>query len=126
MSTRARADRDREPTPFEKRVYDAVKRIPRGRVATYKAVAAYVGCGSCRAVGQALMRNPYAPKVPCHRIISSDLSIGGFQGRRRGSAIGAKRRLLATEGVRFREGRLVAGRDVMHAFPRREPRGGKR
>lgn len=97
----------RPTTDFEQRVYATVSRIPRGRVATYKAVAAAVGCGSARAVGQALRRNPFAPQVPCHRVIASDLSIGGFQGALDGDALAKKSRLLRDECVRFDNGMLV-------------------
>ncbi len=94
-------------TEFQKRVYAAVSRIPKGRVATYKGIAVRIGCGSPRAVGQALKKNPFAPDVPCHRVIASDLAIGGFQGRQEGAAIRRKVALLAAEGVRFSGGRLV-------------------
>ncbi len=94
-------------TPFEERVYAAVRRIPRGRVATYKQVAAWIGCGSSRAVGQALKRNPSAPMVPCHRVIASNLRLGGYAGERSGQALARKQRLLAEEGVRFRNGVLT-------------------
>lgn len=98
-------------TPFQQRVYEAVSRIPRGCVSTYKLVARHVGCGSPRAVGQALRVNPYAPDVPCHRVIAADLGIGGFMGKAAGATIRRKLGMLAAEGVRFREGRLVdAGR----------------
>ena len=93
-------------TPFQQRVYEAVVRIPRGRVTTYKDIAARVGCGSPRAVGQALKRNPFAPRVPCHRVIASNLTLGGFQGKTDGAAIRRKLRLLEGEGVRFINGRL--------------------
>lgn len=94
-------------TPFQGRVYKAVAKIPRGRVATYKIIAAYLRCGSCRAVGQALRRNPFAPRVPCHRVIASDLSPGGFCGAEAGAPLRRKLRLLAREGVQFRKGRLA-------------------
>lgn len=98
----------RSPTRFESRVYDATARIPRGRVSTYGDVARAIACGSARAVGQALRRNPFAPRVPCHRVIASDLTLGGFQGRRKGGALRAKRELLAGEGVCFgADGRLL-------------------
>jgi methylated-DNA-[protein]-cysteine S-methyltransferase len=59
-------------------------------------------------VGQALRRNPFAPEVPCHRVIAADLTIGGFAGRRQGREIVRKQALLAAEGVRFtRAGRLA-------------------
>ena len=78
---------DRPPTNFEDKIYSLILTIPRGKVVTYKMVARAIGCGSCQAVGQALKRNPFAPRVPCHRIIASDLSIGGFVGQRSGKEI---------------------------------------
>jgi methylated-DNA-[protein]-cysteine S-methyltransferase len=97
----------REPTAFERRVYAALLEVPRGRVTTYKALAQRVGCGSCRAVAQALRRNPDAPRVPCHRVIASDGTLGGYQGASSGAAVERKRRLLAAEGVVFERGRLA-------------------
>lgn len=88
-------------TSFQSKVYDAVSRIPRGKVSTYAEVARAIGCRSPRAVGQALRRNPFAPDVPCHRVISASLRIGGFQGRADGPAIRKKLRLLKSEGVEF-------------------------
>ncbi|MEI6148259.1 MAG: MGMT family protein [bacterium] len=94
-------------TAFQRRVYAAVARIPRGCVSTYGLVARQIGCAAPRAVGQALRVNPYAPQVPCHRVISADLGVGGFQGAAAGDAVQRKIRLLADEGVRFEHGRLV-------------------
>lgn len=88
-------------TPFQRRVYDATRRIPPGMVTTYKLLADEIGCGSCQAVGQALKCNPFAPEVPCHRVIASDLTPGGFSGQRAGEKITRKLRLLSGEGVRF-------------------------
>lgn len=93
-------------TAFQKRVYDIVSTIPKGYVSTYQAVAVAAGCGSARAVGQALRRNPFAPRVPCHRVISANLSLGGFQGETGGAALQRKEQLLRSEGVVFRQGRL--------------------
>lgn len=80
-------------TPFQKKVYAAASKIPpgipletnislieTGYVSTYGAIAQVLGCKSAQAVGQALRRNPFAPTVPCHRVISADLCIGGFFG----------------------------------------------
>jgi methylated-DNA-[protein]-cysteine S-methyltransferase len=105
-------------TDFQRRVYLAVSYVPIGRVTTYKAVAKRIGCGSSQAVGQALKNNPFAPAVPCHRVIASDLTAGGFQGKRRGAALVRKLELLAGEGVSFKQGRL-ADRKTLYTFKSR-------
>ena len=94
-------------TEFEERIYALTRRVPRGCVTTYGLLAAAAGCGSAQAVGQALKRNPYAPEVPCHRVIASDLTLGGFLGKRAGSALQKKIDLLKREGVQFSGGKLV-------------------
>ena len=97
----------RPVTEFESRVYAALREIPRGKVVTYATLARRLDCGSAQAVGQALRRNPFAPEVPCHRVISSTHQIGGYSGKRSGVRVERKRRLLAEEGVEFtRDGRL--------------------
>jgi methylated-DNA-[protein]-cysteine S-methyltransferase len=100
-------------TPFQQRVYDAVMRIPSGSVTTYGRLAKAVGCPSARAVGQALRHNPFAPRVPCHRVIRADLTPGGFSGAARGAEIRRKLTLLRREGVSFRAGRLADPRRVI-------------
>ncbi len=104
-------------TPFQTRVFDALARIPEGHVTTYKVLADSIGCGSARAVGQALRRNPFAPEVPCHRVIGSDLRLGGYQGQTDGAAVRRKLQLLSTEGVTFRAGRLVDPGQVLSCLP---------
>jgi methylated-DNA-[protein]-cysteine S-methyltransferase len=84
---------------FRQAVYRALCRVPAGRVTTYGGLAAAVGCRSARAVGQALRHNPFAPMVPCHRVVCSDLSLGGFHGQRAGPELARKRALLLREGV---------------------------
>ena len=74
---------------------------------TYSALGRRIGCCSPRAIGQALRTNPFAPQVPCHRVIASDLSPGGFDGRTSGAALAKKLHLLATEGVVFKNGYLA-------------------
>lgn len=91
---------------FRMSVYDALRTVPRGRVTTYKALGAAIGCASPRAIGQALRDNPYAPEVPCHRVIRTDLTLGGFAGATEGKEIARKRRMLSREGVVFKDGRL--------------------
>jgi len=98
---------ERKVTEFQRRVYQATSAIPRGKVITYKLLARRIHCRSCRAVGQALKRNPFAPRVPCHRVIASNLALGGFQGKTTGASIAKKLRLLRDEGVVFTAGRLA-------------------
>jgi len=89
----------RVPTAFEMRVYDYVRMIPRGRVATYGNVARAIGTKATRAVGMALSRNPYAPEVPCHRVVRADGDVGGFNGHATGSEPKRKVKILLSEGV---------------------------
>ena len=105
----------RKTTAFEQKVYDAISRIPLGRVSTYAEVGKSIGCKSSQAIGQALRRNPFAPQVPCHRVISSSLTIGGFFGKRSGTEIARKIKMLATEGVQFLNGKL-ADPQLLHRF----------
>jgi methylated-DNA-[protein]-cysteine S-methyltransferase len=80
-------------TEFEKRVWLALKEIPYGETRTYKWLAEKVGNPNAfRAVGRALSRNPLPVVLPCHRIIESDGSIGGYSG-----GVNIKRRLLDME-----------------------------
>lgn len=100
-------------SPFAIRVYAALRRVPRGRVITYAALGRRVGCRSPRAIGQALRANPFAPEVPCHRVIASDLTPGGFVGKKSGPELRRKLRLLAAEGVEFADGRVADPRRVI-------------
>jgi methylated-DNA-[protein]-cysteine S-methyltransferase len=89
------------PTPFQKKVYTACSRIPKGKVASYATLADMSDCASPRAIGQALKKNPYAPAVPCHRVVKSDRRLGGFTGHSSGPEVERKRELLENEGVPF-------------------------
>ncbi len=92
-------------TEFERSVYDAVKKIPRGNVATYGAVAAAIGNPrAARAVGNALNQNPFRD-VPCHRVVRCDGVLGGFRRGKREKAM-----LLAREHVPMRGGLISAER----------------
>ncbi|OGC11148.1 hypothetical protein A3K48_01275 [candidate division WOR-1 bacterium RIFOXYA12_FULL_52_29] len=83
----------KQPTEFEKDVYAAVKLIPKGEVRSYGWVACRIGRPkAARAVGNALNKNPYAPIVPCHRVVAAG-GLGGFAGGLR-----KKIALLRSEG----------------------------
>ena len=84
-------------TKFQLKVWNYLKTIPKGTVKTYKQVAiAIKSPKSARAVANACGKNPYAPKIPCHRVIRSDGSLGGYSGR---GGIKTKLRLLRSENV---------------------------
>lgn len=97
-------------TPFRARVYDATCRIPAGHVSTYALVGQSIGCTCARAVAQALRHNPFAPEVPCHRVIASDGSLRGFGGSTTPEALGRKRGLLEGEGVSFDDQGVIIDR----------------
>jgi len=76
-----------------------LKKIPRGSVKTYSQVAKAIGKPhAVRAVANAIGKNPYAPKIPCHRVIRSDGSLGGYSGK---GGVKTKRFLLKKEGIRL-------------------------
>ena len=86
-------------SPFRKKVYLALLDVLKGETITYGELARRIGCRSAQAVGQALRRNPFAPEVPCHRVIAADGALCGFNGHREGPELVRKRQLLAAEGV---------------------------
>jgi methylated-DNA-[protein]-cysteine S-methyltransferase len=86
---------------FNERVWAVCARVPAGKVTTYGAIARELGTKAYRAVGIALNRNPYAPRVPCHRVVGSDGSLTGFA-----YGVEKKREMLEGEGVRCAGGRV--------------------
>ena len=88
-------------TPFQRKVYRALCLVPEGYVTTYQSIGKYIQCDSYQAIGQALKRNPYAPMIPCHRVIKSNGTIGGFHGHTSGEYITKKISMLRNEGVSF-------------------------
>jgi len=98
---------------FEERVWELMKRIPKGKVTTYALIAKKLNTKAYRAVGNACRKNPYAPMVPCHRVVRSDGTIGGFGGKTSGKTVEKKTRLLRKENVEVRNGRIVDFRKVL-------------
>ena len=86
---------------FEEKCYDLLKKVPKGKVTTYKEIARLLRTRAYRAVGNAMNKNPYAPKVPCHRVIRSDGKIGGY-------ALGTekKNKLLRAERVEIKDNKI--------------------
>ena len=84
-------------THFQLKVWNYLKKIPRGCVKTYLQVAKGIGKPNAfRAVANAVGKNPYPTKIPCHRVIKSDGSLGGYSGK---GGINEKKRLLKLENV---------------------------
>jgi methylated-DNA-[protein]-cysteine S-methyltransferase len=83
-------------TPFQRRVWEALRRIPRGEVRSYAAVANEIGSPrGMRAVGAANGKNPICIVVPCHRVVEAGMRLGGYTG-----GLHLKRFLLELEGVK--------------------------
>ena len=83
-------------TKFQVKVWKYLKSIPKGKVKTYKQVAiAIKKPKSARAVANACAKNPYAPNIPCHRVIRTDGCLGGYSGK---GGIKTKKKLLNSEG----------------------------
>lgn len=100
---------------FSERCYATISDVPKGKVTTYADVAHALGCKAYRAVGHAMNKNPYAPFVPCHRVVCSNGRVGGF-------ARGTKEKIemLRAEGVVIEKGVINLSR-YRHAFDRRRP-----
>jgi methylated-DNA-[protein]-cysteine S-methyltransferase len=83
-------------------VWSACKKIPKGKVSTYKEIAKAIGKPKAfRAVGNALNKNPFSPVVPCHRVVKSNGELGGFS-----SGKLKKKRLLESEGIVFEKTKI--------------------
>lgn len=92
-------------TEFEEKVYLEVKKIPKGKVDTYRGIAIKIGYpNAARAVGNALHKNPSQKNIPCHRVVNSKRECSGsfaFGGK------GAQEALLKKEGIKFVNGKVV-------------------
>ena len=86
---------------FEQKAWALTARIPRGKVVSYAQIAAALDSRAYRAVGRAMHNNPYAPVVPCHRVVGSDGALTGF-----GSGLDHKEKMLAAEGVATVNGKV--------------------
>jgi methylated-DNA-[protein]-cysteine S-methyltransferase len=86
-------------TSFQKKVWRTLLEIPKGKTITYKELAKKINKPEAiRAVANAVGANPITIKIPCHRVVRSDGSLGGYSGK---GGIKTKRALLKKEGVKF-------------------------
>jgi methylated-DNA-[protein]-cysteine S-methyltransferase len=96
-------------TRFQDLVYAATRNIPKGKVSTYGNIARKIGNPrSARSVGNALNRNPFAPKVPCHRVVRNGGLVGGFAGGQE-----KKIKILKKEGLKIIDRKLVEFRKIV-------------
>ena len=103
---------------FNEKIWQLCKKIPKGRVTTYKLLAEAAGTKAYRAVGNALNRNPYGilncsgkEMVPCHRVVDSEGHLHGFA-----HGLKAKERLLRKEGIKIKDNRIVGFEKVLYRF----------
>ena len=101
---------------FDEKVWKLMEKIPRGKVTTYSLIARKLNTRAYRAVGNACRKNPYAPRVPCHRVVRSDGTIGGFSGQTSGKTIEKKIRLLRKESVEIKNRKIVDFKKVLFRF----------
>jgi O-6-methylguanine DNA methyltransferase len=95
---------------FRDRVYDITRKIPKGKVATYGQIAKLAGNSkAARAVGRCMKTNPFAPQVPCHRVVAKSGKLTGYSA---GQGLVTKKQLLLAEGVFFRGEKVDLGKSL--------------
>jgi len=92
------------------KVLHLCSKIPKGKVTTYKIIAHKLNTKAYRAVGAALKRNRYAPKIPCHRVVASDGHIGGYKGKWNSKQ---KLMMLRKEGIEVKNNKIVNFKGVL-------------
>ena len=96
---------------FAEDCFILLKKIPKGRVTTYKIIAEKLGKKSYRAVGQVVSSNPDIPATPCHRVVKSDGTIGGYV-----LGVDKKIALLEREGVEVVDGKIINFEKIIYKF----------
>ena len=92
-------------TNFQQKVWTEIAKIPRGKVITYQELAYKIGNpNGVRAVASACGKNPYAPEIPCHRVVRKDGGLGGYSAK---GGIKRKKNMLIKEGHKFIKGKII-------------------
>jgi len=86
---------------FYENCYAVLRKVPKGKVTTYKEIARALNSKAYRAVGSAMHNNPYAPQVPCHRVVNSGGNVGGFF-----SGTKTKIKMLESEGIEIKNNKI--------------------
>jgi len=96
---------------FSDKVYKVAAKIPKGKVSTYKELANALNSKAYRAVGNAMNKNPYWPKVSCHRIVKTNGEVGGFA-----SGTKNKVKLLKKEGIKVKNNKIIDFEKKLYKF----------
>lgn len=96
---------------FYEKCYSLLRKVPRGKITTYKELANALHSKAYQAVGTAMNKNPYAPAVPCHRVVNSNGEVGGF-------AHGTKKKIemLKKEGIPIKNNRIIDFKKYLYKF----------
>lgn len=104
--------------PFNEKIYNLLKKVPKGRVTTYKILAEAAGTKAYRAVGQAMNKNPFGilnckgkNMVPCHRVVAANGHLHGFA-----HGLKKKAELLKKEGIKIKNNKIVDFEKVLIEF----------
>lgn len=96
---------------FNEKCYSILVKVPKGKVTTYKEIARKLNSKAYRAVGNAMNKNPYAPKVPCHRVVKSNGEVGGFA-----FGVNKKIEMLKKEGVYIDKNNKIDLKEYLFKF----------
>lgn len=96
---------------FYEKCYSLLKKVPAGKITTYKALAEALNTKAYRTVGTAMNKNPYAPEVPCHRVVKSNGEIGEFA-----SGTEKKVEMLKKEGILIRDNKIQDFERFLYKF----------
>ncbi len=101
------------PTKLQNKVWNKLREIPKGKVTTYKLLAKAIDSKAIRAVATAVGKNPFAPKVPCHRVVLSSGRIGNYT-----HILGVDRKveLLKDEGIDIKDSKVVNFKETLYYF----------
>lgn len=96
---------------FYEKCYELLKKVPEGKITTYKIIADALNSKAYRTVGTAMNKNPYAPKIACHRVVKSNGQVGGF-------ASGTKKKIamLKKEGIKIKAGKIQNMKSYLYYF----------
>jgi len=99
-------------TVFENKILALVKKIPKGKISTYKIIAIKLGNKNlARAIGNALSKNPHLFKIPCHRIVKSNGELGGYK-----LGLAKKKKILQDEGIKVKGNKIVNFKSYIYKF----------